>query len=144
MLRRSIFTTLVSLLLAAGLMTAAPTARADVPYDNSIGIIKVPNQVRKGNCAKYRLRWDFNPPSDEWTVIGRIRTPKGFSIVSQFWDSNSPNNLGREKGRLRIQLCGSSVKPGRYKVEMQMVYSVGRNTYTVNRRPTYFRLLRHR
>ncbi|WP_148616036.1 hypothetical protein [Nocardioides rubriscoriae] len=143
MLRRTVLAVAVPLLLAVGLLTAPPSPAQSIPVSNSIGIVKVPDQVRKGNCAKYRLRWNFNPPSDQWTVIVRIRTPRGFSIASQFWDSNSPNNLGREEGRLRIPLCGSSVRPGRYKVEMQMVYSEGRDNYTVNRHPTYFRLLRH-
>jgi hypothetical protein len=142
MLRRTIVTALTTLLLATGL-TSAPTATAAVTYDNSIGIVKMPDQVRKGKCAYYRLNWRFTPPSDQWTVLVRIRAPRGFSVATQFWDSNARNNLSRKQGHLPIQLCGSSIKPGRYTIEMQMVYDTSiRDRYTVNRRPTHFRLLR--
>ncbi len=147
MVRRTISTAAVSLLLALGLTTATPavtTATAAPAYDNSIGYVKVPNQVRKGKCASYRLNWKFNPPTDAWTVVARIRTPRHFSIASQFWDANSPNKLGQTQGQLRLRLCGSSVKPGRYQVDMQMIYDEGREQTTVNREPTYFRLLRRR
>lgn len=148
MLRRTISTAAVTLMLATGLATGlttqTPVATAAPVYDNSIGYVKVPDQVRKGRCASYRLNWKFNPPTDAWTVVARIRTPRNFSIASQFWDANSPNKLGQTQGHLPIRLCGSSVRPGRYRVDMQMIYDEGREQTTVNRAPTYFRLLRRR
>ena len=144
MLRRVIATATVSLALVAGATTAsAPPAGA--AFDNSIGIVKSADHRWKGGCADYTIRWNFTPPTPDWTVVARIRSPKGFSIRSEFWDSNSPNLLGQLRGKKRVPLCGSSVKPGRYKIEMQMIYTDADNdrvTHTVNRAPTYFRLTR--
>lgn len=144
MLRR----TLAAVLIAPGLATVATApAQAGPSYDNSIGKITAPTQVWRGKCAKYTIRWKFTPPAEStgWTVVSRIRTPKGFAIRSEFWDSEvpPPNKLGRLQGQLKVPLCGSSIKPGRYKIEMQMIYSVGdRDSFTVDRAPTYFRLVR--
>jgi hypothetical protein len=144
MLRRSILATVIAVVLAVGLMSATPTVTAAPAFDNSIGIVKVPDQVRQGNCGSYRLRWRFNPPSDQWTVTANVRTPKGFSIVSQFWDSNARNKLARTQGHLKVRICGSSIKTGRYKIQMKMIYTDGRDNVTVDRAPTYFRLLKRR
>lgn len=148
MLRRTLIAALTSLLLAAGLLTAVGTtsspATAAPRFDNSIGIVKVPTQKRRGNCAKYTLRWRFNPPTPDWQVAAVIRAPKGFSVGSEFWDSDvdRPKFSALEGSRL-FQICGSSVKPGRYKVQMTMIYDVNsRTSVTKHRAPTYFRLVR--
>ena len=145
MLRRSLTAAIVSLLLSVGLLTAAPSATARERYDNSIGIITAPDQRYQGRgCNKYLVRWNFNPPTEEWSVLMRIRTPKRFSIRSELFDSGYTDKMGQEVGRKRFPLCGASVKPGQYKIEMQMIYTVGRDTVTKNRAPVFFRLMRRR
>ncbi|MCW2815896.1 MAG: hypothetical protein JWN84_3351 [Nocardioides sp.] len=147
MLRRTLLAAIASLLLFAGLLTAPPTATA-IEFDNSIGKITAPDQQWRGRCARYQIRWNFNPPTDDWSVIMRIRTPKGFAVRSELFDSGyikpdgTKSLMGREEGRKRIDLCGSSIKPGRYKINMQMIHSEGRQNITRNRAPVYFRLFR--
>ena len=142
MLRR-LSSTVASMLLALGLAAALPSAPA-AAYDNSIGVVKVPNQIRKSGCADYLLRWGFTPPTPEWTVLARIRNPRGESVASLFWDADSTNNLGRTHGHLKFQLCGASAPVGRYSISMQMIYTDRRDRYTVNRQPTHFRLVQRR
>lgn len=139
---RRLLPAVASVVLAAGLTAAVPSAPASAAYDNSIGIVKVPDQYRKNNCADYVMRWSFKPPSDQWTVIAKVRSPRYQNVHSQFWDSNSPNNLGKKWGSLKFRMCSASAPAGRYRVDMQMIYDSGfRQTTTVNRAPTYFRLV---
>jgi hypothetical protein len=140
MLRRSL-SAVASLLLAAGLATITPAPPA-AAYDNSIGTISVPDQVRRSGCAHYLLRWSFHPPTDEWMVTAVIRNPRREGVASMVWDAGSTNNLGRTKGSLKFELCGASAPVGRYSVSMQMIYTDRRDRYTVNRQPTYFRLVK--
>lgn len=158
MLRRLLTSLVVGLLVAAGALVAAPTPasatlapapatteRSAARFDNSIGRITAPDQVLRGGCRLYRLRWRFTPPpNDGWTVISQILGPRGKSVRSVFWDSNSPNKLGRKQGRLRFPLCRESVRPGRYRITMRMIYTPpgARDPLTKRRQPTYFRLLR--
>ncbi len=147
MLRRTLIATIVSLLLSAGLLTAPPTATA-LEFDNRIGKITAPDQQWRGKCSTYRIRWNFNPPTDEWSVVMRIRSPKGFAVRSELFDSGYVNPdgskqlMGREEGTKRVQLCGSSIRPGRYKIDMQMIHTEDRTNVTRNRAPVYFRLFR--
>jgi hypothetical protein len=157
MLRRLLTSLVVGLLLVAGALVAPPQAsallvasattaeRSSARFDNSIGRITVPDQALRPGCRRYLVRWRFTPPrNDEWTVISDIRGPRGKSVHSLFWDSNSPNKLGQERGRTRFTLCRYSVRPGRYSVHMQMQYTPvgGRDPLTKRRQPVYFRFLR--
>lgn len=142
MLRRSL-TAVASMILAVGLTTAVPSAPASA-YDNSIGVVRVPDQIRKGGCADYLVRWGFRPPTPDWTVTATIRDPRKRAVQSLFWDSNSPNNLGRTSGSLRFEMCGASLPVGRYSVSMQMIYTDRRDVFTLNRQPVYFRLVQRR
>ncbi|WP_139983680.1 hypothetical protein [Nocardioides litoris] len=147
MFRRILASSAAGLLLAAGLSAApTPAPPASAAVDNSIGVITAPRQAWKPQCARYRLNWRFTPPAgnDGWTVIANIIEPRGFSIRSEFWDSNSPNKLGQTTGSLTFPMCGSSIKPGRYKIKMQMIVTDGRDEITLNRAPTYFKIFRKR
>ncbi|MFB9311702.1 hypothetical protein [Nocardioides plantarum] len=142
MLRRS-RSAVASILLAVGLAVTLPSSPA-AAYDNDIGVIKVPNQIRKGGCAGYLLPWSFTPPTEDWTVVARIRNPRREGVASFYWDANAGNNMGRTHGHLTFQLCGASAPVGRYSVSMQMIYNEGRDLYTLNRAPTHFRLVQRR
>lgn len=142
MLRRMLIVTMVSAALLAGLLAATPTTTAAPVFDNSIGTVSVPDQRWRRLCHDYLMQWTFRPPNDDWQVRAKVRTPKGFPIRTEFWDADSGNKRGQRQGYLRFELCGSSVKPGRYSVHMVMLYNEGREVITRYRKPTYFRLFR--
>ncbi|MEO9323440.1 hypothetical protein ABFT23_08120 [Nocardioides sp. C4-1] len=117
-----------------------PPAQAAIRIDNSIGFATAPDQKWRGGCARYAIRWDYRPPNDEWAVKVQIYAPRGFRIHHLLLDAGADPTRGTE----RVTFCGSTVKPGRFKMISTMIYDVGREVHYVRSDPTYFKLYKPR
>lgn len=115
-----------------------PPAQAAVRIDNSIGFATAPDQPWRRGCARYTIKWDYRPPNDEWAVKVQIYAPRGFQIHHLLFDAGADPAKGAEK----ITLCGSSVKPGRFKMISTMIYDEGRDVRYLRSDPTYFKLVK--
>jgi hypothetical protein len=129
---------LALVLLLAGLAVASPTATPTAGADyKPYGRAMAPDQTLKRGCRNYKLSWVLKPPSDEWSAIITVYTPKGRKAAGILLDANAPDPL---RGSRWFKLCRASVIPGRYKVGMLVIWNEGRDRFQAPVAPTYFRM----
>ena len=80
-LRRSIVGSGTALLLAAGLVTAAPPAPAQ-PDFKPWGATRAPDQTLRPGCHRYRYHYRVSPPTNSWVTEFFLVSPNGRGLAS--------------------------------------------------------------
>ncbi len=142
MLRRTIsITAALAMLLTALLALPAPAGaqqQRDYPW---YGHADVRNQVLRPGCRNYRVDYVVRPPTGEWSAIIQLYTPRNRKMGTLLLDANAPDPL---RGSKPFRICRPTVRPGRFKVQMEVIYTDGRDRESALTRPRYFRLTKHR
>jgi len=116
-LRRSIVGSGTAVLLAAGLVTAAPPATAR-PDFKPWGATRAPDQTLKPGCHRYRYHYRVSPPTNSWAVEFFLVNPNRRGLASYAIASESDP----AKGRLKWTICRRSTVYGKHKIKMKVTY----------------------
>lgn len=141
MLRKALAGSIASLMLASGLVVAAPVTTAQAaPRFEDWGFAKAKTQVLRRGCHKYTYRYKIDPPKPYDSAAAEIFLigPDGTNLAS----ATKLTNFNPRRGRAQFKLCKPSVKFGRHTLRMKVTYKVGFNRFSGNVRPTTFRFVR--
>ncbi len=143
MLRKAIAGSTVSLMMASGLLVAAPVTTAlAAPKYQDWGYAKSQNHVLKQGCHKYTYRYKIDAPRPYDVAAAEIFLvgPKGKNLAS----AAKVSNHNPIKAKAKFKLCRASVVYGKHTIKMKVTYKVGFETIEGWVRPDTFRFVRPR
>lgn len=128
---------LAALLLPLG---AAPASSAPEVAPKADATVKVwsPDGVLK-NCAGHRYRYAVDVPSgDSWAVEIHLVNKRGKTVSFGY----EIKGADPKKGKGRFQICAHDVRPGKYKVKAELIWSHYSDQENVWAKPRTIRLRR--
>ena len=102
---RIIFSALV---LAAGLLVAAPAGAGDADYGRAWRA----DGVLKGGCNKYGFNYRVRPKSQDWAVEFFLVDPTGEGLGTIIKD----DAIDPKRGRAKFKICRNTTQPGLFKI----------------------------
>ncbi|WP_134766392.1 hypothetical protein [Nocardioides sp. 1609] len=105
------------------------------------GSADVRNQRLRRGCHTYRVDYVLRPPTPDWSALVQLYTPRSRKLGTLLLDANRPDPLVGHRG---FEICGVTVAPGRFRIQVELIYTDGREEYRALTRPTFFRLTRRR
>jgi hypothetical protein len=124
----------------AGATRDRPVARAQAGYPD-YGSADVRNQRLRRGCHTYRVEYVLRPPTPDWSAVVQLYTPRNRRLGTLLLDASRPDPLVGHRG---FEICGVTVAPGRFRIQVELIYTDGREDHRALTRPTYFRLTRRR
>jgi len=122
-------------------VSGTPATAASAAAGTQHATVKVwsPDGVIAKGCRGHRYRYALQVPAGEsWALVVRLVNPRGRTVASGYQLSGAD----AKKGTGRFRFCSVDVRPGRYKVKAELVWSHYSEEYHVQAEPEPLRLRR--
>jgi hypothetical protein len=123
-------TILGGLLVAVGPVTGAQAL--------SYGHTGAPDRILRDGCHGYRYHYRVRPPTNDWVLETFLTDPRGDTIASNAFSSDSEHKRGHGKFRF----CRYSTRPGRFTIRAKLTWYSGYDESKVWLRRSHFHLTR--
>ena len=131
MLRPAILA-LTTSVLAGLLVVTAPTGAEARSY----GHTGAPDRILRSGCHGYRYHYVVKPPTNDWVLETFLRDPRGETIASNAFSSDSEP----KRGHGHFRFCRWNTKPGRFTIRAKLTWYRGYAEHKVWLDPSHFRL----
>lgn len=134
MLRPAILALLTTIL--SGLVVVAGPAGGALA--TSYGHTGAPDRVLRDGCHGYRYHYRVRPPTNDWVLETFLVDPRGDTIASGAFISDSDPKRGHGKFRF----CRYNTRPGRFTIKAKLTWYNGYAEHKTWLRKSHFRLYR--
>jgi hypothetical protein len=132
---RALIALLLGSLLGGSWVVMGPAAGVEA---RTYGHTGAPDRVLRSGCHGYRYHYRVRPPTNDWTLETFLVDPRGETIASGTFSSDSEHRRGHGKFRF----CRWNTRAGRFTIKAKLIWYNGYAQHGTWLRKSHFRLTR--